>query len=215
MSDLDHLSLLEVEVSAMTAAFAGADADAPVAACPGWTVRDVASHVTALHRWVTSAVDQTDMPAYDEQPISGDGHALAAAYGQAGEAMVTRMRALPGDQACWTFDKNNRTTSFWHRRQLHELSVHRWDIAPHIISEPVAADGIDEVLDFMLPRMLHNGRATLPEGSLELVSPVRTWTIGAGEPTAHAQGSAGDILLALWGRNTLLPPGWRNAKLMP
>lgn len=215
MSGLDHLALLETEVAGMTAALAANDPEAAVTACPGWTVRSLAGHVTTLHRWVTESLDRTDMPPFDEQPATGAAADLAAAYSDAGTAMVRRMRELPSDHPCWTFDRTNHTAGFWHRRQMHELAVHRWDLDGHHLAEPVAADGVDEALDFFVPRMLKAGRATLPDGTLELVSPVRTWTVGSGEPVAQVQGSAGDLLLAMWGRNNLLPPVWRDAKLMP
>jgi uncharacterized protein (TIGR03083 family) len=215
VADLDHLALLESQVAEMASALAASDPDAPVVACPGWTVRDLAGHVTTLHGWVTDALDRTDMPPFAEQPAAGGAQEIAAAYAAVGEAMTRRMRALPPDHACWTFDPTRQVASFWYRRQMHELAVHRWDLDPHEMDEPIAADGVDEALDFFLPRMLKAGRATLPGGTLELVSPTRTWTVGSGEPVARAEGSAGELLLALWGRNALLPQNWRDAKLMP
>lgn len=199
----------------MASAFAGADADAPVVACPAWTVRDVARHVTTLHRWVHAALDSSELPAFEERPADGDGTALAAAYAETAGAMLARMRELPADHSCWTFDRENRTAGFWHRRQLHEISVHRFDVAPYTMSEELAADGIDEAICFMLPRMVGGGRVTLPAGSLQLISPDRTWTVGEGEPVTVAQGSAAELLLSLWGRGDQLPAAWRDAKLMP
>lgn len=212
---MDHLSLLEREVEATAAALAGSDPEAPVPACPGWTVRDVAQHVTTLHRWVRLALDSCEMPPFKEVAAEPDAAAIAAAYADSGADMLARMRELPVDHSCWTFDKTNPTAGFWHRRQLHELSIHRFDITPYTLADDVASDGIDEALDFLLARMLHTGRATLPEGALQLVSDDRTWSIGEGEPVAVAQGSAADLLLSLWGRGDLLPAPWSTAKLMP
>jgi uncharacterized protein (TIGR03083 family) len=215
VSRLDHLALLDREVAGMQTALAATDPAAPVPACGDWTVRDVAHHVTTLHRWVRDALDSPTMPAFDERPVDGDGPAIAEAYRESAAAMLSRMHELPLDHPCWTFDKDNQTAGFWHRRQLHELSVHRWDVAPYDLADELASDGIDEALEFMLPRMLAGGRASLPDGSLRLVSPKRTWTVGEGEPVAEVQGSASDLLLSLWGRRDLLPSPWREAKLMP
>jgi uncharacterized protein (TIGR03083 family) len=212
---IDHLALLEAEVAAMTAAFAAADPDARIAACPDWDVRGLANHVATLHRWVAAALEGPEMPPFEERPVEGDAAQIAATYAEAGAAMVQRMRELPADHLCWTFDKKNQTAGFWHRRQLHELAVHRWDIDHQPMSDDLSADGIDEALDFFLPRMLKAGRATLPDGSLELVSPERTWTLGSGEPAARMEGSASELLLALWGRARTLPSPWAEAKLMP
>lgn len=215
MVALDHLTLLEGEVAATTAAFAAADPDGRIEACPEWDVRALANHVATLHRWVTAALEGPEMPPFEERPIEGDAAQIAAVYAECGNAMVRRMRELPGDHPCWTFDKKNQTAGFWHRRQLHELAVHRWDLDHAQLSDELSADGIDEAIDFFLPRMLNAGRAALPEGSLELVSPDRTWTIGTGQPVARVAGTTSELLLALWGRDRALPSPWADAKLMP
>jgi uncharacterized protein (TIGR03083 family) len=208
----EHLTLLEAEVSGMTRALAAADPDAPVEACPGWSVRDLVVHLTAIHRWATAALDQTDLPAFTEVPVGDD---LAQAYADASGPLVNRLRELPEDQVCWTFHPDDRTASFWRRRQLHEIAVHRWDVAAFPMDPAVAADGVDEALTLFVPRMVKAGRATMPEGSLELVSAESTWALGEGEPAHRVEGSAEDLLLALWGRKDLLPPAWRDAKLLP
>ena len=212
---LDHLTLLEAEVAGMTAAFAAADPDGRIEACPDWDVRELANHVTTLHRWVLAALDQPDMPPFEERPIEGDTAQIAATYADAGRAMVQRLRELPADHPCWTFNSKDQTAGFWRRRQLHEIAVHRWDLDHQPLSNELSADGIDEAIEFFLPRMLKAGRATLPEGSLELVSPERTWTIGIGTSTVRMEGSASELMLALWGRNRPLPTPWAEAKLMP
>ena len=212
---MDHLGLLEYEVQAMADAFAGSDADAPVAACPGWAVRDLARHVTTLHRWVRDALDSSQAPAFVESGGEGDGVALAEAYSESATAMTARMRELPADHPCWTFDQTNQTAAFWHRRQLHEISVHRFDVAPYPMADDLATDGLDEAIDFFLPRRLDAGRATPPPGSLRLVGPDRTWVIGEGEPSTVVEGSPSELLLSLWGRGDLLPETWRTAGLMP
>jgi uncharacterized protein (TIGR03083 family) len=210
----DHLALLEGEVVAMTAALAAADPAQPIAACPGWTARELAGHVTGVHRWVLAALRTDSPPAYDETPPAGD---LAGGYEPVAREMLEALRALPADHACWTFDRSNRTAGFWRRRQVHELSVHRWDLAPYALDEALAADGIDEVLGFMLPRQLKTGRGTLPDGTLVLASPTRTWRVGAGTDTPDiiVSGTAGELLLSLWGRGTPLPGPWATAHLTP
>lgn len=196
----------------MTSALLAADPAREVAACPGWTVRELAGHVTGVHRWALAALSSDTPPPYDETPTDGD---LAEAYAAAGQALVARLRDLPPDHACWTFDKSNRSASFWRRRQVHELAVHRWDVAPYDLTEEVAEDGIDEVLDFMLPRQLHAGRSTLPPGTLHLAAPARSWSIGQGAPETTVNGSASDLLLSLWGRGKALPDPWQQAGLTP
>jgi uncharacterized protein (TIGR03083 family) len=215
VAGLDFLSLLHDEVGAMTQALASADPGAEVASCPGWTVRDLASHLIGVHTWVTATVGQPKPGAYAEEPVEGDAQQVADAYATAGQALLATLDQVPADTPSWSFDDTNHTAGYWHRRQLHEVSVHRWDVAPYAMQAPVAADGIDEAIDFFVPRMVARGQATLPPGTLRLVSPERSWTIGGGEPEVVAEGSAPDLLLSLWGRRDLIPSPWRDAKLMP
>jgi uncharacterized protein (TIGR03083 family) len=208
---MDHLALLEHEVEAMTAALAAADPSAAVAACPGWTVRELAWHLIGVHRWTLAALDSTSPPPYDETPGAGD---HVEGYAQASRAMLARLGELPADHPCWTFDRAHPTASFWRRRQLHEVAMHRWDVAAHGFGNELASDGIEEVLDFFLPRQLKSGRTVLPEGTLRLVGGARTWQIGQG-PDVVVEGTPGELLLRLWRRGTPLPGAWGEAALTP
>ena len=215
MADLDFLGRLEGQVAAMQAAIAAADPGAAVPSCPGWAVRDLTGHIIGVHTWVTATLGNPAPADFAEPAQDGGADVLAARYGEAGQALLQRLRELPPDAPSWTFDQHDRTAGFWRRRQLHEVSVHRWDVEPYAMDDDVASDGVDEVIGFLLPRQIAQGRVTLPPGTLRLVSPDRTWTVGDGEPAAEVQASAQDLLLALWGRRDLLPSAWRDAKLMP
>ena len=182
----------------MAAALRAADPAADVPSCPGWTVQDLANHLTAVHRWVLGALRNEGAPPYDEQPASPDDYAAVSSE------LVARLRELPVDAPCWTFDRDDRTTAFWRRRQLQEVSIHRWDVDRHEIDEPIAEAGVDEVVEFFLPRQLALGRTTVPDGTVTLAAPGRTWTLVAGDgPAAEVDGSAADLNLLLWGRRTL------------
>ncbi len=194
---MDHLALLKDEVAAMAAALRAADPARPLPSCPGWTVADLTAHLTAVHRWARAALERPASPPYDEVPATPDDYAGAA------EALVTRLGELPLDAPCWTFDPGNRTASFWRRRQLHEVSMHRWDVDPHDLDAVVAADGVTEVLEFFAPRQVRLGRIELPPGAVVLDGGTRTWTLGEGEPTATVTAPVADLNLLLWGRRTL------------
>lgn len=182
----------------MAAALRAADPARDVPSCPGWTVQDLTNHLTAVHRWVLGALRDEGSPPYDERPASPEDYAAAGAQ------MVARLGELPLDAPCWTFDRDDRTAAFWRRRQLQEVSVHRWDVEQHEIDDTIAAAGVDEVVSFFLPRQLALGRTTVPEGGLVLVAPTRTWELLPGaEPAARVVGSAADLNLLLWGRRTL------------
>ena len=196
---IDHLALLKGEVVAMAAALRAVDLSSPVPGCPGWTRQDLSNHLTAVHRWVTLALDDAGSPPYDESVVSSPEEYEAVAT-----AMVGRLEALAPDAPCWTFNRDDRTTGFWRRRQLQEVSIHRWDADEHDIDPEVAADGIGEVAEFFLPRQVASGRTTLPDGTLVLDTGSRTWTLHESEgPRAVVQADAAALNLLLWGRRTL------------
>jgi uncharacterized protein (TIGR03083 family) len=195
---MDHLALLQGEVVAMTAALRAADPARPVRSCPGWDVAALTAHLTAVHEWALGALRNEGSPPYDEKPASPDDYADAAG------ALVARLQELPPDAPCWTFDRDDRTAAFWRRRQLQEVSVHRWDVEEHGLDPAVAEAGVDEVVSFFLPRQVHLGRTTLPPGTLVLDSGTRSWTIGGGDgPTATVHGTPAELDLLLWGRASL------------
>lgn len=195
---MDHLALLADEVVAMTAAVRAADPGAAVVSCPGWTAADLTAHLTGVHRWVLAALRNEGTPPYSEPPASADDYAEAAS------AMVARLQELPADAPCWTFNRADSTAGFWRRRQLHEVTVHHWDLAQQQIRPDVAADGVSEVVDFFLPRQLRAGRVVVPPGRLVLDDGARTWTLAdTPGPEATVTADAATLNLLLWGRRTL------------
>ena len=177
----------------------------PVPACPGWTLRELTGHLVGVHRWARAALDSNTPPAYDEPTVDGD---LAEAYFNASQDLMSRLREIPPNHPCWTFDKANRTAAFWMRRQLHEVAVHRYDVAPYALTHEVALDGIEEVMTFFAPRQVSTGRMTLPEGRLVVATGDRQWTLGLGDTVASVTGTPAQVLLQLWGRGQPLPDGW-------
>ena len=202
---MDHLALLEREVDALTAALAEADLDAPVEACPGWTVRDLAGHVVGVHRWALQALLGTGPQPIDESL----GDDPATTYAEAAAALVGALRALPPEAPVWTFDPSNPTAAFWRRRQLHEVAVHRWDVVPHALPEEVALDGVDEVMTFFAPRQAALGRTTFPAQRLVVRTGGREWALGEG-PDVVVEGDPSTVLLRLWGRGAPRPEGWEQ-----
>ena len=196
---MDHLALLEGEVVAMAAALRAVDLSSPVPGCPGWTRQDLSNHLSAVHRWVRLALDNDGSPPFVETVVSSPDDYEAAA-----SAMVTRLKELAPDAPCWTFNRDNQTTSFWRRRQLQEVSVHRWDADEHEIDPEIAADGVGEVVDFFLPRMLGQGRTAVPDGTVVLDDGSRSWTVRATDgPRVVVKADAPTLNLLLWGRRTL------------
>jgi uncharacterized protein (TIGR03083 family) len=129
------------------------DLSAPVPSCPGWTVTDVVAHVGGVHRWAASIVRsgvRSDFP-------SPDGTDLLQWCAAGTTELVAALEAADPDANVWTFGLP-RSVRFWLRRQALETTLHAWDAGNAVgdaltIDAELAADGLDEFLDFV-PRGL-------------------------------------------------------------
>ncbi len=177
--------------------------DRAIAACPGWSVRDVIRHLGAVHRWVGYAVREGNprAPAPDYPPDAD----LATWWGAGADELLEVLRGDPQTPA-WTLAEP-ATVGFWRRRQAHEHAIHRWDLltaldAPADIDPDLAADGVDEVVTVMWPRQVRLGRVNDPGHEIELVTdaPARRWVLGSAPQVASVSGDPATLDLALWHR---------------
>jgi uncharacterized protein (TIGR03083 family) len=222
-----HLAQLREDGPALAAAIERAGLDAPVASCPGWTIRDLALHVGEVHRWAHAVIttpatkpdeipDDTRGPAPDDGalvPWLLDGHAL----------LLQALADAPADLVAFTFLKDAPPPArFWARRQAHETAMHRIDAelasgTTTRLPTQFAADGVDELLCGFVPRRstkLHRDEpATL---QVMLADHPATWLLRFGPDApvvtrsrANAdctiRGDAHDVLLALWNRGGTEP----------
>ena len=145
------------ELRACTAELAritGGDLERPVPTCPGWTFRQLATHLGRGHRWAAQIVATratTPIPmrevADGKLPQDPAQHAiwLNASAGRVIEAVTAA-----GSDLVWTFT-GIRPASFWARRRAHEAAVHLADaqLAAGLdvdLAPEFAADGVDEWL---------------------------------------------------------------------
>jgi uncharacterized protein (TIGR03083 family) len=177
---------------------------AAVPGCPGWTARDVVTHLTGVHRWA-AALSRTapggPVP-HDEDPRPADDP--AAAYAVAAAELLTALDEDP-TRPCATL-AGPGTAGDWYRRQAHETLVHTWDLAdagglPRAAPADRVADAVAEVLDTLLPRQVRLGRTTAPDVAVALVGSHR-WRLGAGPVVATVTGPDADLLRLLWRRAT-------------
>jgi uncharacterized protein (TIGR03083 family) len=205
------------------AASAGTDADVPT--CPGWTVTDLLDHCVRGDNWARSIAEQgragsTErvMPADTDPSLQGD--ALVEAFRDGARALVAELSSVAADTPVWTFSSTNRTASFWQRRRSQETAIHRVDAEtaagdPTPVDAALAVDGIDEFLTVFLPRLADNfgevGDATV---HLHCTDVEGEWLVARrdGEVTVTAEhakgdvaarGAASDLLLYLWGRQSV------------
>jgi uncharacterized protein (TIGR03083 family) len=214
MKAADYLAHLRHDLDAFGACLAG-DLSAPVAACGDWTLYDLADHLGRGNLWAAAAVTERrgDVEA---APAPRDRAALAAWLSETAAALLGALDADPGAPA-WTLAPPP-TVGFWQRRRCMETLIHRWDAehalgAGGLIDPALAADGVAEVRDAMLPRQIRLGRTGPPPHPvrLEATGTRSAWLMGGpGDPVATIQGTAADLLLLLWGRLDADDPaiGW-------
>ncbi|HUL26249.1 MAG TPA: maleylpyruvate isomerase family mycothiol-dependent enzyme [Streptosporangiaceae bacterium] len=135
----------------------GAGLARPVPTCPGWTMRQLITHVGRAHRWAAAIVTtrSAEPIPFREIPdgkLPGDQQAQASWLRAGAAGLVDAVRAAPGEQV-WTH-LGPGPARYWARRMAHETAVHRADgqiaVGQRPQIDPVtAADGIDEWLGFL------------------------------------------------------------------
>ena len=219
------LAALRSEAAAFRAAASQAEPDAPVPSCPGWTVRDLIGHTGAGFGWIAGHVRRgvTSEPE-PRIPVIPDHVDLSWWDGQLA-AMIGVLQAVDPDLPAWNWAPRPKTASFWHRLEAHEVAMHRWDAQFAVVSaEPIemqqAVDGVSEVLDTWLPAGARRGPTDVagkvalyavdadeqwhlrlrPGGGFALLDTDTLLDSDDGHERAVAQGTASDLMLALWDR---------------
>lgn len=201
-----RLDVLAAEQDAFAALAAGADLSLPVPSCASWSTGALVRHVSAVHRWAaaTARLDP-DAPLPDDEPYERRGDLLdyPAAAGDLRAALTDTARPCPTLVG-------PGTAGWWVRRQVHEVLVHRFDLAAAlgvaVTADPaVAADCVAEVVDTLQPRQVRLGRMAAPGVGVRLRTPNGVWQVGA-DPVAEVAGPEIAVALLLWRRIRLQDP---------
>lgn len=211
----------------------GADPDTPVPTCPGWTLRQLGTHVGRGDRWAATMVARRAQTFVDPRevpdgkpPTDPDGAATWLAAGV--EQLVGAVEEVGAGTPVWTFT-GPRPAAWWLRRRLHECLVHRADAvlalgAPFEVPADVAADGVAEWLTLLTARPagdeplladgttmhLHATDDGLGVAGEWMVRPGGngiTWEPGHAKGTVAVRGGAADLLLVLVRRIPADAPG--------
>lgn len=197
------------------------DLTAPVPRLGRWKIRDVVAHLGGVHRWASRIVATRSMdgPGFTKSKL--DGAELCDWFEEGADQLLNVLGSSPPTAPCPNFNPGSEpTVSWWVRRQLHETTVHRWDVERSLgdispIDVTVAADGIDEYLDVFVRT---RGKQTLLAPlTLTSTDPARSWSltpadrpgrvdIAAGcldDTDDEIAGSAQELLLMVWGRLAL------------
>jgi uncharacterized protein (TIGR03083 family) len=203
--------------------------------CPDWSVADLVWHLSEVHWfWATIVEERLDAPPEESRrPGRPADEALLDTFEAGVARLVGVLRVADQSATCWTWAPQQQDVAFVTRHQVQEAAVHHWD-AVHAaggsltIQPAVAADSVDEFLTFSVSTEADPAEPPgQPLGATFVLRAADTrdaWTIADGPlpgtlqvtrvgdddaPTVTA--SASDLLLWLYGRRSLegspLPDG--------
>ncbi len=205
----------------LAAAVDGKDLTVAVAACPGWTVKDLVVHVAEVyeHKIQGMLVGVRPDPWPPEWPAERD---PVEWFRDAHARLLAELRSRSPEEPTWTWFPADQTVAFWGRRMAQETAVHRVDAeaafgAAAPIDADLALDGIDEVLFVVIigdwaddpeppDRDFHLNVRSGGETFHVTVSPAEVTATrspsGDEEPAADAtiSGEPSAVLLWLWNR---------------
>lgn len=145
--------------------------DVPIAACPGWDMRELVRHVGLVHLWAAANIvfptdrwlsvnELADLRPYWPEHTTGwpDDADLVTWYRATLTNLVEVLESTPADHDCLTFLPAPSPLIMWARRQASEIAIHRYDAEAASgrssqFDSRFAADMLDELLSGFAPRM--------------------------------------------------------------
>ena len=223
------LRLIDERSEAFRAAVASAPSlDAQVPTCPEWTLRDLVEHLGGVQRSWAAIVAAGPADARPDVTVSEaprERAALLAWSADSTEQLLGALREFGPDHGCWTWwgdSQSPQTSGAVARHQVREAMVHAYDAqitvgAPRPLGDEAALDGIDEFLSTCCagtdpwphePAAVEyhatEGRswrlALSADGARATELPVPATATGQDAAGATLQGTAGELVLALYAR---------------
>ena len=224
MRHAEHCDALAVESERCAAVVDDVDFATAVPTCPGWSVRDLVTHLGTVHRWAQSLVharspERMAAPDVELERTPIDAHWLR----QGGVELVDTLRNADPDDAMWAWGEDQHVR-FWSRRQLHETVVHRCDAELALGRVPevdswIATDAIDECLANLTMAARFSPSVRELRGAGERLrfrtrDTRRSWTVQLHDggfrpcdprvtPDASVSGPAAELLLILYRRRAV------------
>ncbi len=159
----DFQQALRDQAAELRSAAVRAGADAAVPTCPGWDVRQLIRHLAHVYAMVDLALDGSPEDGRPQPPRAPEhfDDALEWWDERLGD-LSTKLSTSDAQRPVWAFFPSG-TAASWSRRMAHETAIHRLD-AEHACADPgpdggrglifdpaLAANGVDEVLNALLP----------------------------------------------------------------
>jgi uncharacterized protein (TIGR03083 family) len=220
---MDHSAAFTEQTRRLVELLKAADLATPVPTCPGWTLRNLLTHVGRGHRWAATIVAQRAQEPVNTRDVpdgrAPDEHAAALDWLEASVPQLLDAVAATGpDTPVWTFT-GPKPAVWWVRRWSCESIVHRADAAlalgvPYTLDAEQAADALSEWLDLVAARPAAEEPLLPADATLHLhatdegLGPAGEWMVrsesgrvvwehGHGKGAAAVRGSATDLLLAM------------------
>lgn len=203
--------------AALIAKVAAKHLDAPVAACPGWTMAELVWHMGEVLAFWKQVIDKKALDTSDlqwiERPHPRD---LMSWYEQSVKDALETLLSTDPSMRCWTWT-GEQDVAWIIRRMAHESSIHMWDACTAVgvqapLDAVLSSDGIDEFLYVMVPHVREAQPVVGGSVHLHCTDVEGEWLAVPGEgdqmiiTREHAKGScairgsANDLLLLLWRR---------------
>ena len=225
----DRLSAGLRACTAELAQIIAGDLTRPVPTCPGWTFRQLATHVGRGHRWAAQIVaTRATVPVPMREVADGkfpEDPAQHASWLNTSADQVIEAVAAAGRDQVWTMT-GMRPAGFWLRRRAHEVAVHLADAQLAAgrdvdLAPDLAADGVDEWLGLiaagrgeLAPELRGDGQSLHFHATDPGLSGTGEWLVtrtssgitvehGHGKADVAVRGPATDLLLVLTRR---IPP---------
>lgn len=187
------------------------DPHARVTSCPAWTGADLLAHVSGFARLLADlCTGRADR--HTAFPVVPPDEA-ARTYDADLARLVATLCDTPPDRPVPNWAVAPQTATFWQRRAVHELAIHRWDAGtitgdPAPVAPDIAEDGIAEFFDVFVATGIAAGMVPASPATLVLET-IDTGTrreehLPDPGPVTTIRGTASDLLLALWHRRDLL-----------
>ena len=216
MNDETYLRAIRSHTD-LIASVAVKNLEAPIAACPGWTMGELVWHmgeVLAFWKQVIDkkALDTTDLQ-WIERPQPRD---LMSWYHTSVNDALDTLASTDSAMRCWTWT-GEQNVAWIIRRMAHESSIHMWDACSAVgatapLDATLSSDGIDEFLYVMAPHVREGQPVVGGSVHLHCTDVEGEWLAVPSEgdqlvvTREHAKGScalrgtANDLLLLMWRR---------------
>src|SRR3954447_253034 len=128
---------------------------AKVEHCPGWSVADLVWHLTEVHWfWGTIVEERLAAPPQDSRrPPRPADEGLVDGFVRGAARLVQVLRQADQSASCWTWARQQQDVAFITRHQVQEAAVHHWDAVNAAgdrlaLWPDVGTDSVDEFLHF-------------------------------------------------------------------